>query len=136
MTYDKKIRIFESTETKDSVGNITAAWTEIFNGWASISGAGGRRYYEAAQTNTQYEKVFTIRYNKTVSGISLNPENPDYQIEYNNKRYTVKHMDDPDEKHRELVLRAEEVLHYVPETVTPAEEVTDNVNEDQTGGTE
>lgn len=116
MTYNKKIRILQSTETQDEVGNVICGWTEIFNGWASIDGAGGRRYYKAAQTNTQYEKIFTIRYNKTVSGISISPENPDYRIEYCGKLYTVKHIDDAYESHRELVLRAEEVLHNADQT--------------------
>ena len=111
MTYNKKIRILKSTDVQDEVGNTDCVWNEVFCGWASFNCTGGRRYYEAAQTNQQNDMTFTIRYCQSASTVrcKCSNEDPDYRIYYNNRYYTVKHVDDYMESHRQLVFTAEEV---------------------------
>lgn len=111
MTYNKKIKILQSTDVQDEVGNTDCMWTEIFHGWASVNYIGGRKYYEAAQTNTQNDVIFTVRYSKSVSTVRCKccDEDPDYRIMYNGRFYAVKHVDDYMDSHRELVFRTEEV---------------------------
>lgn len=106
MTYDKKIVILQSTDVQDSVGNIDCVWTPIHVCWASVNSTGGRRFYEAAQTNTQNYMTFTIRYCKAASSITVD----NTHIAYNGRMFAVKHVDDFFERHRELVIKAEEVL--------------------------
>ena len=108
--YNKKIRIYRSTEQQDRIGNTEIVWSEIFHGWASVNCTGGDKYYAAAQTNTQNHMFFTIRYCKAVGEMRiLSDTEPEYRIQYNNRMYEVKHIDDYMESHRELRIRAEEV---------------------------
>lgn len=111
MTYNKKIKIFKSTDVQDEVGNTDCVWDLVFCGWASVNTTGGRRYYEAAQTNQQNDVTFTIRYCQSASTVRCKccNEDPDYRIFYNNRYYTVKHVDDYMESHRQLVFITEEV---------------------------
>lgn len=111
MTYNKKIRILQSTDVQDEIGNTDCVWREVFHGWASVNGVGGRKYYDAAMTNTQNDMIFTVRYCKAVSSVKCKccDSDPDYRIAYNGRFYAVKHVDDYMESHRELVFRAEEV---------------------------
>ena len=87
MTYNKKIRILKSTDVQDEVGNTDCVWNEVFCGWASVNCTGGRRYYEAAQTNQQNDMTFTIRYCQSASTVrcKCSNEDPDYRIYYNNR---------------------------------------------------
>lgn len=111
VTYNKKIRILQSTDVQDEIGNTDCVWTEIFHGWASVNNTGGRKYYDAAQTNSQNDVVFTIRYCRSASSVKCKccDSDPDYRIAYNGRMYAVKHIDDFMESHRELVFRTEEV---------------------------
>ncbi|MCQ2464686.1 MAG: phage head closure protein [Oscillospiraceae bacterium] len=111
MTYNKKIRILQSTDVQDEIGNTDCVWTEIFHGWASVNNTGGRKYYDAAQTNSQNDVIFTIRYCRSASSVKCKccDSDPDYRIAYNGRMYAVKHVDDFMESHRELVFRTEEV---------------------------
>lgn len=111
VTYNKKIRILQSTDVQDEIGNTDCVWTEIFHGWASVNNTGGRKYYDAAQTNSQNDVIFTIRYCRSASSVKCKccDSDPDYRISYNGRMYAVKHVDDFMESHRELVFRTEEV---------------------------
>lgn len=106
MTYNKKIDILQSQDIIDDVGNIDCMWALLHRCWASINGTGGRRFYEAAQTNTQDYVTFRVRYSKKLSDIRAD----NTRIAYNGKIYNIKHINDYFEQHRELEIHAEEVL--------------------------
>lgn len=111
MTYKKKIAVMQSMDVQDEVGNVDCVWSEIYHGWASVNGIGGRKYYEAAHTNTQNEMLFTVRWCKSLSNVrcTCSDDDPEFMISYNNRNYAVTHVDDFMESHRTLVFHAEEV---------------------------
>ena len=105
MAYTKKIEIQALSETVDDIGQRIPEWKTVFNPWASANCVGGREYYQAAQTNSENDMIFKIRYSKKVSDCKTS----EIRIIYNGKTYNVKHIDDYMQQHRELVIRATEI---------------------------
>lgn len=105
MAYTKKIEIQALTERYDEIGQSISEWETIFRPWSSVNSIGGKEYYKAAQTNSQNDMIFKIRYTKKISGYKTS----EIRIVYNSKIYNIKHIDDYMEQHRELVIRAEEI---------------------------
>nr|DAJ34948.1 MAG TPA: Putative head tail adaptor [Caudoviricetes sp.] len=105
MAYSKKIEIQFLTETRDEIGQLIAGWETVFRPWAEIKCTGGREYYAAAQTNSENDMTFKIRFSKKVAG-KLTSE---LRIVYNGIAYNVVHIEDTNELHRELVIRARQL---------------------------
>ncbi|MBQ8180600.1 MAG: phage head closure protein [Ruminococcus sp.] len=105
MAYNKKIEIQALCEEEDEIGQQISSWKTIFRPWASVNCTGGREYYKAAQTNSQNDMIFKIRYSKTISSYSTS----EIRIVYNGRIHNIKHIDDYMQQHRELVIRAEEI---------------------------
>lgn len=106
MAYNHKISIQTFSETEDKIGNHVEKWTDMFSGgvWADINGIGGREYYAAAETNSENDMKFKIRYSKAVAEYKY--KTAEIRIIYSRKVYNIKHIDDFHEQHRELVIRA------------------------------
>lgn len=105
MAYSKKIEIQLLTETKDEIGQLIPVWRTVFRPWAEISCTGGREYYAAAQTNSENDMTFRIRFSRKVAG-NLTSE---LRIVYGGAVYNVVHIGDTGELHRELVIRARQI---------------------------
>lgn len=105
MTYNKKIIFQVLKNTRDSIGNDGPAWENFFTAWANVNGVGGREYYTAAQVNSQNDVIFKTRYSRKIADF-LSPE---IRILYNGKIFDVKHIDDYQEQHRELVFRTKQL---------------------------
>ncbi|MDE5583719.1 MAG: phage head closure protein [Ruminococcus sp.] len=103
MTYNKKIIFQILTEKSDKIGNQTAEWTDFFTAWANVNGVGGREYYSASQVNSQNDVVFKTRYSRKIADFHTS----EVRIVYNGKTFDIKHIDDYQEKHMELVFRTE-----------------------------
>lgn len=103
MAYNKKIEIQSFTEAQDDIGNDTQEWTTLLRPWAEIITAKSQEYYAAAQVNSEKDYVFKIRYSRIIAG-KLSSE---LRILYNDRYYDIKHIDDVNEQHRQIVLRAE-----------------------------
>lgn len=103
MTYNKKIIFQILTEKPDKIGNQVQKWTDFFTAWASVNGVGGREYYSASQVNSQNDVTFKVRYSRKIADFHTS----EVRILYNNKIFDVKHIDDYQEQHRELVFRTE-----------------------------
>lgn len=104
MIYNRKITFQVLTEKTDEIGNDVQEWTDFFTAWANVNGVGGREYYSASQVNSQNDVVFRIRYSKKIAGFHTS----EVRISYNGKIYDIKHIEDYQEQHRELVFRTEE----------------------------
>ncbi|MDE5620343.1 MAG: phage head closure protein [Ruminococcus sp.] len=104
MTYNKKIVFQVLRNTSDKIGNDVQEWEDFFTAWAYVNGTGGREYYSAAQVNSQNDMIFKIRYSRKIADF-LSSE---IRIVYNNKIFDVKHIDDYQEQHRQLVFRTEQ----------------------------
>lgn len=104
MTYNKKIIFQVLTEKSDKIGNCAQAWEDFFTAWASVSSVGGREYYSASQVNSQNDVVFKTRYSRKIANFLTS----EIRILYNGKTYDIKHIEDYQEQHRQLVFRTEE----------------------------
>lgn len=104
MTYNKKIIFQILTEKTDKIGNQVQIWEDFFKAWASVNGVGGREYYAASQVNSQNDVVFKTRYSRKIASF-LSSE---IRIVYNGRTYDIKHVDDYQERHQQLVFRTEE----------------------------
>jgi SPP1 family predicted phage head-tail adaptor len=106
MAYNKKIEIQCYTEDQDDIGNDVKEWKALFTPWAEIVEDGnGRKYYEAAQTNSESDVVFKIRYTSLL-GNKLTSE---LRIKYKDAIYDIKYIGGLVERARELTIRT--VLH-------------------------
>lgn len=105
MAYNKKIEVQFMTETKDEIGQQIRGWETAFRPWAEISCTGGREYYAAAQTNSENDMTFKMRFSKKVTG-KLTSE---LRIVYCGAVYNVLHIEDTNEQHRELIIRARQL---------------------------
>lgn len=102
MAYTKKIEIQNYTETQDSIGNVVQTWAVLYSPWSKIEeNATGKEYYEAAQTNSENDVIFKVRYSQKLEG-KLTSE---LRIKYKNTYYDVKHIDGLEEHSLELVIR-------------------------------
>lgn len=102
MAYTKKIEIQYYTETQDTIGNDEQTWTTLYTPWAKIEeNATGKEYYEAAQTNSENDVVFKLRYSSVLEG-KLTSE---LRVKYKNAYYDVKHMDGIEEHSLEVAIR-------------------------------
>ncbi len=105
MTYNKKIEVQLLAETRDEIGQQVTGWETVFRPWSEISCTGGREYYAAAQTNSENDMTFKIRFSKKVAG-KLTSE---LRIIYDGIVYNVVHIEDVNEQHRELIIRARQL---------------------------
>lgn len=92
------------TEKPDKIGNQSPAWEDFITAWANVNGVGGREYCSASQVNSQNDVVFKIRYSKKIASFHTS----EVRISYGGKIYDIKHIEDYQEQHRELVFRTEE----------------------------
>lgn len=105
MTYDKKIRIEKLSAENDVIGNQIETWETVLNTWANVKSGGGKEYYAAAQTNSQNDMIFRIRYSKIVDDLPF--KTAVYRIIYQNRAFNIKHAENYLEKNQEFVIRAE-----------------------------
>lgn len=59
---NRRIQIQSYTETQDSLGEITQAWSTTATVWAAIEPLNGREYLEARAINEETRVRFRIRY--------------------------------------------------------------------------
>ncbi|MBP3380946.1 MAG: phage head closure protein [Ruminococcus sp.] len=105
MAYNKKIEVQFLTETTDKIGQLIPVWETLFQPWAEISCTGGREYYAAAQTNSENDMTFKIRFSRKVAGKLTSR----LRIVYGGIVYNIVHIGDTGELHRELILRARQL---------------------------
>lgn len=105
MTYNKKIEVQLLTETEDEIKQQITGWETFFRPWAEVRCIGGREYYAAAQTNSENDMTFKIRWSRKIAG-KLTSE---LRIVYDGIIYNVVHIEDVNEQHREFVIRARQL---------------------------
>jgi SPP1 family predicted phage head-tail adaptor len=98
----KQVTIQGVTRTPDGGGGYTETPVEIAEVWANVQPLDGREQLIAMQTGLQRPYRFTIRYLPDISSI--------HRVVYDGRTFDVKSVVDPEERHRELELLAEEVI--------------------------
>ncbi|MBQ6250171.1 phage head closure protein [Ruminococcus sp.] len=102
MAYTKKIEIQHYTESQDEIGNDGMLWAVLIRAWAKIEeNASGKEYYEAAQTNSENDVVFKIRYTKALE----NKLTSELRISYRGALYDIKSIGGLAERAPELTIR-------------------------------
>ena len=102
MAYNKKIEIQIMTESQDDIGQDVPAWDTLFSPWTEISTLKGREYYAAAQTNSEKDVIFKIRYSRQLAD-KLSSE---LRLIYNGYIYDITDINDINEMHRTFEIRA------------------------------
>lgn len=105
MAYNKKIEVQLLTETEDEIKQQITGWVTFFRPWAEVKCTGGREYYAAAQVNSENDMMFKIRWSRKIAG-KLTSE---LRIVYSGIIYNVVHIEDVNEQHRELIIRARQL---------------------------
>lgn len=105
MAYSKKIEVQLLTETEDEIRQQITGWETFFRPWAEVKCTGGREYYAAAQVNSENDMTFRIRWSRKIAG-KLTSE---LRVVYGGIVYNVVHIEDVNEQHRELVIRARQL---------------------------
>lgn len=95
------ITIRSMTRTPDGMGGYTETPTDVTNIPARIVPLEGRELTQAMQTGMQRPHRIEIRYRTGMTGAKT--------IIYDTRSFDVKSVQDPEEKHRELHLMADEV---------------------------
>lgn len=105
MAYNKKIEVQLLTETEDEIKQQITGWETFFRPWAEVKCTGGREYYAAAQTNSENDMTFKIRWSRKIAGKLTSV----LRIVYDGIIYNVVHIEDVNEQHREFVIRARQL---------------------------
>lgn len=97
----RKVTIRTMTRTPDGMGGYTETPTDITGIDARIDPLEGREQVEAMQTGMQRPHRIVIRYREAMTGAKT--------LVYGTRTFDIKSVVDPEERHRELHILAEEI---------------------------
>ncbi len=98
---NKKIKFVYKGEGTDEHGFPIVGWFTFKEVWAGIRGLRGREFYNAAAVQAQDDKIFNCRY---FPGLT-----PDMFIEYGDKKYNIKSINNLNERNVEYEIYCSEV---------------------------
>ena len=96
------ITIRTMARTPDGMGGYTETPTDVTNISARVEPLEGNELLRAQQTGMQRPHRFTLRYRTGMSAALT--------LLYDARTFNIKSVMDPEEKHRELVITADEVF--------------------------
>lgn len=99
---DRQVTIQAVTTTPDGGGGYTESVVSVATVWSKVEGLEGREQIEAMQTGMERPYRFTMRYRDDLTGANT--------ILYDDRTFDVKSIVDTEERHRELVILADEVV--------------------------
>lgn len=97
----RKVTIRAMTRTSDGMGGYTETPTDITGINAQIYPLEGREQVEAMQTGMQRPHRIVMRYREGMTGAKT--------LVYGTRTFDIKSLVDPEERHRELHILAEEI---------------------------
>ena len=95
------VTIRTNARTSDGMGGYTETPTDVTGIPARVEPLEGRELIEAMQTGMQRPHRFTMRYRTGMTGAKT--------LLYDGRTFDIKSVMDPEEKHRELLITADEV---------------------------
>lgn len=98
---DKQVTIQSATRSDDGGGGYTETRVDFATVWMAVEPLEGREQLTAMQTGMQRPYRFTCRYLPGVTGALT--------LLYDGRTFDVRSVVDPEEKHRILVMLAEQV---------------------------
>lgn len=108
MINEMKVRIIfqKSSSKKDKNGNRVLNWTDFYSCAAYANNMSGEEYWAAAQTNSQTDMYFKVRYCSELK--DLNTEK--YRIVFRNEIYNITFIDNIQYSNRKLKIRVSKVV--------------------------
>lgn len=97
----RQITIRTNARTPDGMGGYTETPTDVENIPARIEPLEGRELLMAQQTGMERPHRFTLRYRSGMTGAKT--------VLYDGRTFDIHSVMDPEERHRELVITAEEL---------------------------
>jgi SPP1 family predicted phage head-tail adaptor len=97
----RRVTIRTSTQVPDGGGGYTETPTDVTEIPARVEPLEGREQLLAMQTGMQRPHRFTMRYRSGMTGAKT--------LIYDGRTFDIKSIVDPEERHRELVITADEV---------------------------
>ena len=94
-----QVELQKPTNTKDSGGGLTEAWTTQANLWADIKQIRGAEGYRQGQVQEKTTHAVTIRYRRDIG--------TNYRIVYDTDNYNIKTIQNLDSRNRFMVLECE-----------------------------
>lgn len=98
---NRMVTIRTNTRTPDGMGGYTETPTDVPDVWAHVEPLEGREQLMAMQTGMERPHQITMRYRAGMIGATT--------LLYEGRTFDIKSVVDPDEKHRKLVILADEV---------------------------
>lgn len=97
----RTVTLRTNVQTANPMGGYTDTPTDIENIPARVSPLQGQEQVDAMQTGMQRPHRFTMRFRDGMTGAT--------QILYDGRTFDIKSVVDPEERHRELQILADEV---------------------------
>lgn len=107
----RRVTIRTNGQTPDGMGGYTETFFDSDEIHACIEPLEGREQLQAMQTGMQRPHRITMRYRTGLQGASF--------LVYDSRQFDIKSVVDPEERHRELVILADEVDADVPIVMAP-----------------
>ena len=94
-----EVQLQKPTNTRDTGGGLTEAWTTLANLWADIRPKTGAETYRQGQVQERTVYEFIIRHRKDIG--------TNYRIVYDSDNYNIKTIKNVDNRDRFMVLECE-----------------------------
>lgn len=108
MRLNNKITIQKLKKGIDDEGFNYENWIDHYKCWSNFRTVGWREYYSAKAIQAENTVTFTIRYSKTTELIVEDVNcTKNYRILYKDKTYDIKCINDVDNKHEYIDIKAE-----------------------------
>lgn len=98
----QQVTIRTTTHVDNPMGGTTDSNADVTGVWAWVEPLQGNEQLQAMQTGMKRPHRITMRYRSGLSAMQT--------LLYGTRVFDIKSVIDPDEKHRELVLMADEVF--------------------------
>jgi SPP1 family predicted phage head-tail adaptor len=99
---NRRVTLRSTVSTADEYGGSTETTGDVATVWAAVEPLEGNEQLQAMQTGMKVPHRFTISYRAGVTGAT--------ELLYGSRRFDVTSVVDPDERHRDLVILADEIL--------------------------
>lgn len=108
MQLNDRINIQKFINEADEEGFNKESWNDYYNCWARFKTVGWKEYYSAKAIQAENTVTFTIRYSPKIKAMLDDPSvTKKYRVVYKSKNYDIKYINDLDNKHEYVDIKAE-----------------------------
>ncbi len=108
MQLNNRITIQKLENTVDLEGFNNEVWIDYYKCWACFRTVGWKEYFSARAIKAENTVTFTVRYSPKIKMMLEGLEvTKDYKIIYKGKSYDIKYINDLENKHKYVDIKAE-----------------------------